>query len=74
MARYTKPEDLQHITTDDLCANFDTILDSITSEDKAIAVDSNTKCYVICPLHWLDEWSTIKQEVENYEVSNTKRP
>lgn len=55
MKKIPKPEDLEHISAEEFCSNMDAILDRVSKEDTAIAIDYKSTSYVICPVEWFYE-------------------
>ena len=46
--------EMEHITSKEFGEHMDTIIDRVTREDIALAIDHEDKSFVICPASWLD--------------------
>ena len=46
--------EMEHITSKEFGEHMDTIIDRVTREDIALAIDHEDKSFVICPASWFD--------------------
>ena len=46
--------EMEHITSKEFGEHMDTIIDRVTEEDIALAIDHEDKSFVICPASWFD--------------------
>ena len=46
--------EMEHITSKEFGEHMDTIIDRVTREDIALAIDHEEKSFVICPASWFD--------------------
>ena len=44
--------EMERMSSEELCKNFDEVLDRVCEEDTAIIIEHKAKEYILCPAYW----------------------
>ena len=61
--------DMERMSSEELCKNFDQVLDHVCEEDTAIIIEHNEKDFILCPAYW---FTPTKEEINMLVVTSAK--
>ena len=61
--------DMERMSSEDLCKNFDVVLDRVCEEDTAIIIEHNEKDFILCPAYW---FTPTQEEINTLVVTTAK--
>ena len=61
--------EMERMSSEALCKNFDVVLDRICEEDTAIIIEHKEKDFILCPAYW---FTPTKEEINTLVVTTAK--
>ena len=60
---------MERMSSEELCNNFDQVLDRVCKEDTAIIIEHKEKDFILCPAYW---FTPTKEEINTLVVTTVK--
>ena len=61
--------DMERMSSEELCKDFDQVLDRVCEEDTAIIIEHKAKEFILCPAYW---FTPTQEEINTLVVTTAK--